>query len=408
VTASRAPRRALVVGGGVAGGSAALGIRDAGFDGQVVLAGDEQHLPYERPPLSKAFLRGELPDERLALRPPPTWEQRGIEVRSGARVAAIDPAGGIATFEDGSSLGFDRLVLATGARNRELTLPGMSLDGVFDLRTVDDALRLRSAAVPGRRAVVVGMGFIGSEVTASLRSLGVEVAALLSGDTPLDRVLGPEVGGVLADVHREHGVELLARAKLVAFEGDGAVDAAVTADGRRVTCDFAVVGVGVRPNVELAVDAGLKVGDGVVVDERCRTSAEDVYAAGDVAAFPLVLAGGHARIEHFQHAVRHGRAAGMAAGGAGEPFVEVPWFWSDQYDQRVQYSGWHRTWDRLEVRGSVADRSFLGFYCEGGVVRSVVSVNRQQDLRRAMAAIGRGVDPAVLRDERVDLRELVG
>jgi 3-phenylpropionate/trans-cinnamate dioxygenase ferredoxin reductase subunit len=323
-------------------------------------------------------------------------------------VAAIDPAGGVATFADGSTLGFDRLVLATGARNRGVDAPGITLEGVFDLRTVDDALRLRAAAVAGRRAVVVGMGFIGSEVAASLRSLGVEVAGLLTGDVPLDRVLGPEVGRVLADVHREHGVELLPRARLVAFEGDGAVAAAVTDDGRRIPCDVAIVGVGVRPNVELAAAAGLDVGDGIVVDERCRTSAENVYAAGDVASFPLAGAGGHARIEHFQHAVRHGRAAGLAAAGAGEPFEEVPWFWSDQYDQRVQYAGWHRTWDDFVVRGSLADRSFLGFFRERGVVRSVVSLNRQQELRHAMAAIGREVDPAVLGDEGVDLRALAG
>jgi 3-phenylpropionate/trans-cinnamate dioxygenase ferredoxin reductase subunit len=408
VSAARTPRRALVVGGGVAGGSAALGIRDAGFDGQVILAAAEPRLPYERPPLSKAFLRGELPVERLDLRPAATWSQRGIEVRTGAPVAAISVRAMEATFEDGSTLGFHRLVLATGARNRTMDVPGIELRGVLDLRTLEDVTRLREAAVPGARAAVVGMGFIGSEVAASLRSLDVNVTALLSGETPLDRVLGPEVGAVLASVHREHGVELLERARLVAFEGDGgAVTAAVTEDGRKVPCDFAVVGVGVRPNTELAGEAGLEVADGVVVDDHCRTSADGIYAAGDVASFPLG-AGGSVRIEHFQHAVRHGRAAGLAAGGAGGPFVEVPWFWSDQYDQRVQYSGWHRTWDAFEVRGSLEDRSFLGFYCEGGVVRSVVSFNRQQELRRAAPAIGREVDPALLRDEGVDLRELAG
>jgi 3-phenylpropionate/trans-cinnamate dioxygenase ferredoxin reductase component len=406
VTAAGAPRRILVVGGGVAGGSAALAVRDSGFDGEVVLAGSEAHHPYQRPPLSKAFLRGELPGAQLRLRPPPTWDEKDITVRMGARVAAVRPADGEATFEDGTVAGFDRLVLATGSRNRRLEAPGMSLDGVFDLRTVDDAMALREAAGPGRRALVVGMGFVGSEVAASLQTLGVEVTAMLPGEAPLDRVLGPSVGRVLAAVHEEHGVRLLSRTKFVGFEGDTAVRAAVAEDGRRIECDLAVVGVGIEPNVELARDAGLEVTDGVVVDERCRTSAPNVFAAGDVASFPLGGTGAHVRIEHFQHAVKHGRAAGLAAAGASGPYTDVPWFWSDQYDQRVQYAGWHRTWDAFEVRGSLEERSFLGFFCEGGVVRSVVSLNRSKELRGAMPAIGRVVPPARLRDERIDLRDI--
>jgi 3-phenylpropionate/trans-cinnamate dioxygenase ferredoxin reductase subunit len=401
------PRRVVVVGAGVAGGSAALALRDAGFSGDLTLVGAEPHLPYERPPLSKAFLRGEFPEARLDLRPRAAWEERGIEVRTGSPVAAIDPAAGEATLDDGTVVGFDRAVLATGSRNRRLEVPGMDLDGVFDLRTVDDCRRLRAAAQPGRHAVIVGMGFVGSEVAASLRSLGVEVTAVLPGEAPLDRVLGPDVGRALARVHEEHGVRLLPRTRFAAFEGaGGAVSAAVTDDGRRIGCDLAVVGVGVEPNVELARAAGFEVTDGVVVDERGGTSAPNVFAAGDVASFPLGGTGPHVRIEHFQHAVRHGRAVGKAAAGEGEPFTDVPWFWSDQYDQHLQYSGWHRTWDAFEVRGSIGERSFLGFFCEGGVVRSVVSLNRNKDFRPATAAIGRAVPPEVLRDEFVDLRDI--
>jgi len=408
VTAGAAPRRIVVAGGGVAGGSAALAVRDSGFDGDVTLLASEAHHPYERPPLSKAYLRGELPEERLGLRPASTWEERGIEVRTGSAVAALDPAAAEVTLGDGSVVGFDRLVLATGARNRTPNAPGMDLRGVFDLRTLDDARRLREAATPGRHVAVVGMGFIGSEVAASLRSLGVEVTGILPGDVPLDHVLGPEVGGVLAAVHEEHGVRLERRTRFVGFEGEGgAVRAVVTEDGRRIGCDLAVVGLGVQPNVELAMAAGLDVDDGVLVDERCATSAPNVFAAGDVAAFPLAGAGRRVRIEHFQHALRHGRAAGLVAAGAGAPFEEVPWFWSDQYDQHVQYSGWHRTWDAFVVRGSLQERSFAGFFSEGGVVRSVVTLNRNRDLRAAAAAIGRSVPPAVLRDENVDLREFV-
>jgi 3-phenylpropionate/trans-cinnamate dioxygenase ferredoxin reductase subunit len=252
------------------------------------------------------------------------------------------------------------------------------------------------------------MGFIGSEVAASLRSVGVEVTAIVGGAAPLDRVLGPEVGGALAAVHEEHGVRLVTHARFAAFDGDGdgGLRAVLTEDGTRIECDLAVLGIGVQPNIEVAAAAGLKIDDGVVVDDRCRTGAGNVFAAGDMAAFPLASAGRHVRIEHFQHAVKHGRAAGLAAAGEGKPFTDVPWFWSDQYDQHVQYSGWHRTWDAFEVRGSVEERSFVGFYVESGVVRSVVSLNRNQDLRRAATAIGRVVPPEVLRDESVDLRNL--
>jgi 3-phenylpropionate/trans-cinnamate dioxygenase ferredoxin reductase component len=405
VTAAGKPRRILVVGGGAAGGNAALAIRRAGFDGEVELVGAEPRHPYERPPLSKAFLRGEIEGERLRLRPPGTWDELGIESSMGEEVVALDPAEGEATFEGGATASFDRLILATGARNRRLDAPGMDLEGVFDLRTVDHCLALREAATAGSRAVVVGMGFIGSEVAASLRALDVEVTAIMIGATPLDRVLGPEVGGVLAAVHEEHGVQLLTNTQFAGFDGsEGSVRAAVTGDGQRIDCDFAVVGVGVQPNVELAVQAGLDVADGVVVDELCRTSAPNVLAAGDVASFPL--AGQHVRVEHFQHAVKHGRSAGLAAAGLGEPFLEVPWFWSEQYDERLEYSGHHRTWDAFVLRGWLEDRSFLGFYCEGGTVRAIVSLNRSQELRRATPAIGREVPAEVLGDASVDLREL--
>jgi 3-phenylpropionate/trans-cinnamate dioxygenase ferredoxin reductase component len=407
VTVARPSGPILVVGGGVAGGNAALAVRDAGFDGEVVLVAAEPRHPYERPPLSKAFLRGEVEGERLRLRAPAVWDERDIEVLTGVEVVAFDPGGGKATLSDGATVAFDRAVLATGARNRRLDVPGISLEGVLDLRTVDDSLRLREAAGPGLRAVVVGMGFIGSEVAASLRARGVEVTALLAGDEPLDRVLGPEVGRELASAHEERGVTLLRRAQLTAFEGDGRVRTAVTGDGRRVECDLAVVGVGVQPNVELAAAAGLAVGDGVEVDELCRTSAPNVFAAGDLAAFPLRGAG-RVRVEHFQHAVRHGRAAGRAAAGQGEPFDELPWFWSDQYDVNVQYLGWHRTWDAFEVRGSLDDRSFLGFYLQEGRVQAAVAMNRGAELHRCAGLIrgGRPVAPERLRDESVDVRSL--
>ncbi len=406
----RAPSRAVIAGAGLAGGSAALALRDAGFDGEIVLLGSEAHPPYARPPMSKEFLRGERVFAQALLRPAEEYERKGIELRTLTVAVGFDPAVREVRLSGGEALRYDRLILATGSRNRSPGVPGEDLDGVLDLRTVEDAERIRRAAHPGLRAVIVGMGFIGSEVAASLRSLGVEVTAVMTGGGPLDRVLSPEVSAVLAAIHSEHGVRLVRGARLVAFEGsNGRVERAVTYSGERIGCDFAVVGVGVVANVELAVAAGLAVeGGGVAVDERCATGAPGVLAAGDVASFPYPAAGHRIRVEHWQHAIRHGQAAGLAAAGEGEPYAELPWFWSNQFEHNLQYLGWHRTWDGFEVRGSLEERSFVGFFLEGGAMRAAVAMNRGRELRGATELIRRGgaADPASLRDESVDLRSL--
>jgi len=404
------PSRVVIVGAGLAGGSAALALREAGFDGEVVLVGSEAHPPYARPPMSKEFLRGERVFEQALLRPADEYERLGIELRNLAVAVAIDPAAREVRLAGGEALPYDRLILATGSRNRPPGVPGEELAGVLDLRTVEDAERIRRQAHPGSRVVIVGMGFIGSEVAASLRSLGLEVTAVLTGGGPLDRVLGPEVSAVLAAIHTEHGVHLVRGARVAAFEGsNGRVERAVTDSGQGIECDFAVVGVGVVANVEVAAEAGLTVeSGGVAVDEWCGTGTPDVLAAGDVASFPYPAAGRRIRVEHWHHAIRHGQAAGLAAAGEGRPYAELPWFWSNQYEHNVQVLGWHRTWDGFEVRGSPEERSFVGFYLEGGAVRAAVALNRGRELRGATELIRAGakVDPAALRDQSVDLRSL--
>ncbi len=336
------------------------------------------------------------------------YAEHDIEIRLGVRAVRLDAAATIVELADGERLQYEKVLIATGARNRRLDIADLGLEGVFDLRTIDDADRIRAEARPGRKAVVVGMGFIGSEVAASLRQLDVEVAVVAPGRVPLQRVLGEEVGGVLAEIHRERGVELLFGDSVDAFEGSNRVERVVTRAGRRIECDFAVIGVGVEPAAELAAGAGIEIDNGIVVDEYCRTSVESVYAAGDVANHYHPVFERRIRVEHWDNALKHGPAAARNMLGKAESYEEIPWFWSDQYDTNLQYTGFHTTWDDLVVRGSLEERNFVAFYCTEGRVLAAVAVNRGKDLRRSIPLIkaGRPVEPAKLRHPDIDLRTL--
>ena len=383
-------------------------LREEGYEGRVVLVGEERHLPYERPPLSKEYLRGEVTFERALVRTSDFYAEQEIETRLGVRAALLDPSKRIVELADGERLPYDKVLIATGARNRRPDIGGLDLEGVFDLRTVDDADRIRTEARRGRKAVVVGMGFIGSEVAASLRQLEVEVAVVAPGSAPLEHVLGEEVGGLLADIHRERGVELHFADSVDAFEGSDRVERVVTAAGVQIECDFAVVGVGVEPAVELAAGTSVEVDNGIVVDEYCRTSVEDVYAAGDVANHYHPVFERRIRVEHWDNALKHGPAAARNMLGKDERYEEIPWFWSDQYETNLQYAGYHTSWDELVVRGSLEGRSFVAFYCTDGRVLAAVAVNRGNDLRRTIPLIKarRPVDRVKLRDPDIDLRTL--
>ncbi len=397
----------LVVGANLTGGAAVRTLRDEGYDGRITLVGEEPDHPYERPPLSKEVLRGERPFDSALLVPPEWYGEQEVELRLGERVTALDVADRSVTLASGEALGYDRLLLATGARNRVLRVPGADLPGVFSLRTRSDAEAIRSAAAGSSKAVIVGAGFIGLEVAASLRTLGLEVEVLEALSAPLLHALGPELGDVFRRIHEDHGVRLRFGDGVEAFEGDGRFERVRSTSGRTVEADLVVVGVGVRPNDELAAAAGIEVGDGVQVDAGLRTSAEDVFAAGDVASHlhPLF---GRIRVEHWDNALKQGAAAARAMLGRGEPFDDVHWFWTDQYEHELQVAGVARTWDELVVRGSLEARTFVAFYLERGIVRAVAGLGRTKDVRRAMPLIraGRPVDRAALRDEDVDLRRL--
>jgi 3-phenylpropionate/trans-cinnamate dioxygenase ferredoxin reductase subunit len=406
--------RFAIVGAALAGGSAAAALREGGFEGEITLIGAEKQLPYNRPPLSKGYLRGQDKFEDQLVNPAAFYTEQRIGLRLGVRATAIDPGRKLVALEGGETVPYDRLLVTTGGRNRTLTTPGGDLPGIFQLRTVEDCDRIRAAATPGRRAVVIGLGFIGSEVTASLRQMGVEVTAVDGNPVPLARVLGPEVGAVLAAIHREKGAELVLEDAVAAFEGAGRVERVRTKKGRVLACDFVVAGIGIVPNTELLAAAGAKVDNGVLVDEHCRTTLPDVYAAGDVAnhLHPLF---GRLRVEHWNNGYQQGRAAARAMLGGPEPYDYLHTFWSDQYEHTIEYVGFAADWDRLVFRGEPASRKFLGFYLKDGIVRAVVGLDRggdpedpknESELRAAARLIRERVrvDPARLGDESANLR----
>jgi len=408
--------RVVIVGASLAGATAASTLRDEGFDGDIRLIGAEAQLPYNRPPLSKGYLRREVDFEGQLVKPAEYYREQRIELTLGMRATALDAGKKVVALESGERVAYDRLLVATGGRNRTVSVPGAQLGGIFQLRTVEDCDRIRAVAQRGRRAVAMGFGFIGSEVSASLRQLGVEVTAIEGGRVPLARVVGEEVGQVLSDIHREKGVNLIAEDSVAAFEGDGRVERVRTGKGRVLECDLVVAGIGIVPNTELLASAGAQVDNGVLVDARCRTSLPDVFAAGDVTnhAHPIF---GRLRVEHWNNGFQQGRAAAQSLLGREQLYDYVHSFWSDQYEHSIEYVGFAAGWDRVVFRGRPESRKFLGFYLKDGIVRAAIGLNRGGDpedpnadgeLKAAVSLIRNRapVDPAKLIDEDVDLHGL--
>ncbi|HEX2068643.1 MAG TPA: FAD-dependent oxidoreductase [Actinomycetota bacterium] len=398
----------VIVGANLTGGAAVSTLRDQGFDGRIVLIGDEIHPPYERPPLSKGYLRGQESFEDTLLRPREWYEQNDVDLLLGKTASRIGPADRVVEVDDGDRISYDKVLVATGGRNRHLPVPGGDLEGVRYLRTVEDSDAIRSEAQPGRKAAVVGAGFIGCEVAASLRSLDVEVEVVEIFEFPLVRVVGPELGRVYESIHRDHGVRFHFDESVERFEGTGRVEAIVTSKKNRIGCDFAVVGVGIRPATEVVEGSGVEVGNGIIVDQFCRTNVDGVYAAGDVANHDHPLFRRQMRVEHWDNALKQGAAAARNMMGTEASFADPHWFWSDQYDVNLQYMGFATEWDELVVRGSLEDRNFVGFYVKDGIVDAVVGMNRGREVRRAAGVIQsrQPVDTPLLRDEDVELKKL--
>ena len=398
----------VIVGASLAGGRAAATLRQEGFDGRVILIGAEPQPPYERPPLSKEYLRGEFSFEGALVQPPDFYDENDIETRFGVRATRVDATEKVVELDGSEHVAYDKLLIATGGRNRRFTTPGVGLEGVYDLRTVADSDRIRAEIAPGRKAVVVGMGFIGSEVAASLRRSGVDVVVVDRNRVPLRRVFGEEVGRVIQGIHRDHGTSMIFEDTVAAFEGAGRVGRVATARGRSIECDFVVVGLGTEPVTDLLAGTGVRIDNGVVVDEYLWTGVEGIYAAGDVANHYHPVFGRRIRVEHWQNALKQGPAAARNMLEKDEPYEDIPWFWSNQYEYNLQYAGFHTEWDELIVRGSLDERNFVAFYRKDKRVLAAVAVNRGKDLRRSMPLIKaqEPVDAAKLCDLDVDLRSL--
>ncbi|MDQ5821374.1 MAG: NAD(P)/FAD-dependent oxidoreductase [Actinomycetota bacterium] len=384
-------KRIVVVGSGGAGTKAAESLRQRGYDGSLTLVTADPHPPYARPPLSKVYLRGELELEKFFLALPDE-----LDLRLSTTVTEI--ADREVVLDSGERLPFDRLLLATGSEPRRL--PGAELTGIHYLRNVEDSDAIHESAQPGRRAVVIGAGFIGSEVAASLRQLGLEVTLVEGGRLPLEHVFGREIGEFYRDLHVAEGVEVLTSAKLEGFDGDGSVHAARLDDGRTLGADLVVVGIGVSPRTELAEAAGLEVENGVLVSERLETSIPGIYAAGDIANAQHPFYGARLRVEHWFNAAHMGPTAAANMLGGDEAYDRIPYFYSDQFDTKMEYSGYAPSWDEVVLRGDPGSRSFMAFWLEEGRVLAGMSVN-VPDTTESVEALIRGretVDRARLVD----------
>ncbi len=398
----------VVVGAGHAGGRAVEAMRGAGFAGRIILIGDEPHLPYERPPLSKELLQGR-PEAHTPVRDDAFYAENDIDCRLGQRATTLDLDGKIVMLDDGSSVSYDKLLLATGGAVRRLALPGADLANIHYLRTLDDSRAIQGGLGDGKRVVVVGGGFIGLEVAASVRQQGCAVTVLEMADRLMGRAVLPEISAAFLSLHTDQGVNIRLNTGIASFEGDGSVSHAITADGEKIPADMAVVGVGIIPETALAADAGLAVDNGIVVDEFGRTSAPDVYAAGDVTNHLNPLYGRHIRLESWQNAQNQAIAAAKTMCGDTQAYSEVPWMWSDQFDANLQVAGMPESWDRVVFRGNPRSTDFIGFQMAGDRLVGAMSVNRPRDMRVARRLIGgdKPLDDAALADESVSMRDLM-
>jgi 3-phenylpropionate/trans-cinnamate dioxygenase ferredoxin reductase subunit len=399
-----------IVGAGLAGAKAAETLRAEGFDGRLLLLGEEAERPYDRPPLSKAYLRGETDRDSLDLHPEGFYAAHDIELRTSTPVRSIDPVGRQLELVSGERISYEQLLLATGAAPRRLSLPGAELDGVRYLRTRSDAATLAAAAARAEHVVVVGTGWIGSEAAASIRQLGRQVTLTGPDIAPLARVLGPEIGGVYRDLHADHGVRLVLGTRVAALRGSRRVEAVVTDDGRTIPGDLVLFGTGAIPRTRLAEAAGLQVRNGVLVNERLETTAAGVYAAGDVAAAWHPHYQTHLHIEHWANALNQGPAAARNMLGIATSYERLPYFYSDQYELSMEYSGFADSWDRVIFRGDPTTRAFIAFWLKDQRVVAGMNANVWDVVEPIKTLIrdGRPVDPARLTDLDIPLDQVAG
>lgn len=394
----------VIIGASYAGVHAALAARESGYDGPIRLVADEPHLPYQRPPLSKAYLAADAAPETLVLRGADVFAGKGIELVLGARAEAIDPATRRISLTGGDRVDFDHLLIATGSRARRLPIEGQDRDGVLSLRTLDDAHELRPRLRAASDVVVIGGGFIGLEVASTAAKAGKSVTVIEAAPRLLGRAVAPAISQYLLDLHRGHGVDIRLETGITRIDagaGAGESHVVVLSNGERLRADFVLVGVGGIANQELALDAGLACDNGIVVDEVGRTTAPGIYAAGDCSQHHNIWAGRRLRLESVQHATDQGRAVGLAVAGKEEPYTSVPRFWSDQYDAKLQMVGLADPRDDAVIRGNIADGRFSVFRYRDARLVAVDSINRPGDQMIARRLIGAGRSPT--REQAADI-----
>jgi 3-phenylpropionate/trans-cinnamate dioxygenase ferredoxin reductase subunit len=399
----------VIVGGGQAGAQAVDTLRREGFGGRLVLVGDEPELPYQRPPLSKKYLSAELAADRLLFRHRAFYDEHRVELRLGMRAVRLDPAQRLLQLDDGESLAYDRLLLCLGAVSRPITCPGAKLIGVHYLRTLADVPPIRAAFKPGARAVIIGGGYIGLETAATARKMGCDVTVLEMADRVMNRVVAPSVSQYFAQEHLAHGIKLQCDVRVVAVEGGQRADQVVCADGSRYEADIVIVGVGALPNTELADSAGLHCDNGIMVDEFCRSSDPAIYAAGDCTNHPSLRFGRRVRLESVDNAFEQAKAAALNMIGRPTVHDRVPWFWSDQYDNKLLIVGLSQDYDTQVMRGDPVSRSFSVCYLKGRELLAVEAVNHSKDYMAARKLIADRafMDPAKLGDPNIGLKEAV-
>jgi 3-phenylpropionate/trans-cinnamate dioxygenase ferredoxin reductase subunit len=397
----------IIVGGGQAGFQVAMSLRQKKFEAPIAILGDEPALPYQRPPLSKEFLKGDVAEHQVLLRQQDFYASRNIDVRLNARVAAIDRANRRVELANGGTLPYGHLVLATGARVRRLPIPGAELAGVVYVRTLADSMTLKPLLAAARNVVVIGGGFIGLECAAAAATLDRNTVVLESAERLMSRVVSPVLSAYYRELHHRHGVEVRLGVSVTELHGvDGCVSSVRCGDGSQLPADLVIVGIGIMPNDELAAAAGLACDRGIVVDALLRTADSNIYAIGDCAAFPHPMARGLLRLESVQNAVDQGKTAADAILGDAKPYAAVPWFWSDQYDAHLQIVGICQDYDETVTLGDIAAGQFSVLYFRNGALIAIDSVNKAADhiAGRKLFAAGKTITPAQAREPGFDMK----
>ena len=398
----------VIAGAGHAAGQVVATLKQQKFAGKIVLIGDEPFLPYQRPPLSKKYLSGEMPPERLYVKPPSFYDDPQIEIRLNTRVVAVHRDDHRVAVNTGDDIHYDKLVLALGSRVRQMPVPGAELAGIHYLRDIADVDAIRAEMDQNRNLLIVGAGYIGLEVAAVARQSGLDVTVVEMAERVMSRVVSPEISDFYQIEHAARGVNLRLATGISAFRGDARVDSVETSDGEQIPADFVVVGVGILPNTELAAEAGLAIDNGIVVDDRCQTSDPDIFAIGDCSMHPNAIYDRPLRLESVQNALEQAKTAASNICGKEAHYSEVPWFWSDQYDLKLQIAGLSDGYDSVVIRGNPADRSFACLYLRDGVLIATDAVNAPRDFvqSKALIAARARIDPEILSDNDVQLKEM--